>query len=172
MAKKRAEGFADRRADYTRGRAEVYHRPMAAPPSFELVVNGRTVPRRGVCLRQHDPPPVAAERTGRTGTKEGCAEGDCGACTVALVDVDATGERTYRAINTCITLLPMVAGREIVTVEGVALAASALHPVQQAMVERYGSQCGYCTPGFVVSMFEAYYRTDLEERPAPRSAIS
>jgi xanthine dehydrogenase small subunit len=100
--------------------------------------------------------------TGRTGTKEGCAEGDCGACTVALVDVDANGEMTYRAINSCIMLLPMVAGREIVTVEGIAT-HDGLHPVQQAMVDRYGSQCGYCTPGFVVSMFEAYYRTGLAD---------
>src|SRR5262249_23150165 len=57
---------------------------------------------------------------GLTGSKHGCAEGDCGACTVALVDTDARGERTLRAVNSCITLLPMVAGREIVTVEGVA----------------------------------------------------
>src|ERR671934_3035867 len=77
------------------------------------------------------------EDFGRTGTKEGCAEGDCGACTVAVVDVDARGERTYRAINSCITLVPMVAGREIVTVEGVAIDGK-LHPVQQAMVDSYG----------------------------------
>jgi xanthine dehydrogenase molybdopterin binding subunit/xanthine dehydrogenase small subunit len=102
--------------------------------------------------------------TGKTGTKEGCAEGDCGACTVALVDTDAQGKRTYRAINACITLVPQVAGREIVTVEGVAL-PEGLHPVQKAMVARYGSQCGYCTPGFVVSMFEAYYREDLGDDP-------
>jgi xanthine dehydrogenase small subunit len=100
-------------------------------------------------------------RTGRTGTKEGCAEGDCGACTVAFVDRDGHGKTVYRSFNSCITLLPMVDGRELVTVEGIG--QETLHPVQQAMVDRYGSQCGYCTPGFVVSMFEGYYRDDLKE---------
>src|SRR5207253_8994922 len=99
-------------------------------------------------------------RAGRTGSKCGCAEGDCGACTVALVERDAQGQTTYRAINSCIALLPMFAGREIVTVEGLAMGDN-LHPVQSAMVEHYGSQCGYCTPGFVVSMFEAYYRPEV-----------
>ncbi len=94
---------------------------------------------------------------GLTGTKIGCAEGDCGACTVALLENDAAGRPTYRAINSCIALLPMVAGREVVTVEGLA-DGERLHPVQAAMVEQYGSQCGYCTPGFVVSLFEAFYR--------------
>ncbi len=129
----------------------------AAPASFDLVVNGRVVTARGVSttttllnwLRS----------TGLTGSKEGCAEGDCGACSVALVDRDAAGMPTYRAFNSCIALLPMFAGREIVTVEGLAK-GDKLHPVQEAMVQHYGSQCGYCTPGFIVSMFEAYYRKD------------
>ncbi len=72
------------------------------------------------------------------------------------------GRPTYRAINSCIALLPMFAGREIVTVEGLATGDS-LHPVQAHMVEQYGSQCGYCTPGFVMSLFEAYYREDCRE---------
>jgi xanthine dehydrogenase large subunit len=128
--------------------------------SFQIRVNGETVTVDGastnMTLLQW------LRSTGRTGTKEGCAEGDCGACTVALVDGNACGERTYRAVNSCIMLLPMLAGREIVTVEGVAR-GDALHPIQKAMVHRYGSQCGYCTPGFIVSMFEAYYRTDLAD---------
>lgn len=98
---------------------------------------------------------------GCTGSKQGCAEGDCGACTVAIVDRDAHGQPTYRAINSCIALLPMFAGREVITVDGLADGAK-LHPAQSALVEHYGSQCGYCTPGFVVSMFEAYHRSDCQ----------
>lgn len=135
-----------------------------ASPAFEFVLNGRSVRVEGTSANTSLL--TWLRNTGRTGSKEGCAEGDCGACTVALVDTNARGERTFRAVNSCITLLPMVAGREIVTVEGVAPPVddgkeATLHPVQQAMVESYGSQCGYCTPGFVVSMFEAYYRDDL-----------
>jgi xanthine dehydrogenase large subunit len=99
---------------------------------------------------------------GLIGSKEGCAEGDCGACTVVLVDTDASGNNQYRAINSCLVPLPLIAGRKIVSVEGVA-AAGRLHPIQQAMVNRHGSQCGYCTPGFIMSLYEAYHRTDLNE---------
>ena len=100
--------------------------------------------------------------TGRTGSKCGCDEGDCGACTVALVDRDAAGKPTYRAINSCIALMPMFAGREVVSVEGLAKGAQ-LHPVQDSMVKHSGLQCGYCTPGFVVSLFEGYYRPELKQ---------
>ena len=127
---------------------------------FDFVLNGRPVRVAGVATNTSLL--TWLRSSGHTGSKEGCAEGDCGACTVAFVDTNARGERTYRAANSCITLLPMVAGREVVTVEGVAPEAGTLHPVQQAMVESYGSQCGFCTPGFIVSMFEGYYREDLE----------
>ena len=136
----------------------------AAPASLDLIVNGRAVSTAGVA-------PTTTllawlRANGLTGSKEGCAEGDCGACSVALVDRDAQGKPTYRAFNSCIALVPMFAGREIVTVEGLAQCGAdkqQLHPVQAAMVEHYGSQCGYCTPGFVVSMFEAYYRDTCKE---------
>jgi xanthine dehydrogenase molybdopterin binding subunit/xanthine dehydrogenase small subunit len=138
--------------------------PPGAPATFDLIVNGRAVTAAGVA-------PTTTllawlRSTGLTGSKEGCAEGDCGACSVALVDRDAAGKPTYRAFNSCIALLPMFAGREIVTVEGLAQCGAdrkQLHPVQAAMVEHYGSQCGFCTPGFVVSMFEAYYRDGCKE---------
>ena len=123
----------------------------------ELIVNGRVMRAAGVA-----PTTTLLEwlrSQGLTGTKRGCDEGDCGACTVALVDRDAQGRPTYRAFNSCIALLPMFAGREIVTVEALAEGA-ALHPVQDEMVRHYGSQCGYCTPGFTVSLFEAYYKAD------------
>src|SRR5580692_8569295 len=111
---------------------------------FELTLNGE---RHVVQGQPADRPLLDYLRSiGLTGSKQGCAEGDCGACTVALVEMDARGERTLRAINACIALLPMFAGREIVTVEGVGRGdrwsgeGCALHPVQQALVEHYGSQ--------------------------------
>jgi xanthine dehydrogenase small subunit len=95
---------------------------------------------------------------GLTGTKEGCAEGECGACAVAVLRADGDGTARYEALNSCLLPLPSASGRSIVTVEGVAAPDGTLHPVQQAMVERGGSQCGYCTPGFVMCLFCEYYR--------------
>jgi xanthine dehydrogenase small subunit len=96
---------------------------------------------------------------GLTGTKEGCAEGECGACAVAFVRRGADGSTRYEPVNSCLVLLPSVADCELVTVEGIARDGE-LHPVQQAMASGGGSQCGYCTPGFVVSLFAEYYRRD------------
>ena len=99
---------------------------------------------------------------GLTGAKEGCAEGDCGACSVAIIDRDWRGQPCYRAVNSCLVPLCVMAGREIISVEGVA-GNGKLHPVQEKMVEGHGSQCGYCTPGIVMSLFEGYYRGDIRK---------
>lgn len=133
---------------------------MPESSRFSFVLNGKTVVVESAPI--HTTLLQYVRANGKTGTKEGCAEGDCGACTVLVVERDARGLPTYRAVNACITLLPMVAGREIVTVEGIGT-PDALHPVQAAMVQNYGSQCGYCTPGFIASMTEAYYREDVTD---------
>ena len=86
----------------------------------------------------------------RTGTKEGCAEGDCGACTVAVADGPGAPPR---AVNACILFLPMLDGATLFTVESLKRADGGLHPIQQALVDHHGSQCGFCTPGFVMSLY-------------------
>jgi len=104
------------------------------------------------------------EDLGRTGTKEGCAEGDCGACTVVLAELDSGADGlSVRAINSCIQFLPTLDGKELITVESLAHDGD-LHPVQQAMVDHHGSQCGFCTPGFVMSLFALYKSTPSPSR--------
>jgi xanthine dehydrogenase small subunit len=101
----------------------------------------------------------------RTGTKEGCAEGDCGACTVVLGEPSVDGSRIeYRAVNSCIRFLPTIDGKELVTVESLLASDGGLHPVQQAMVDHHASQCGFCTPGFVMSLFALYLRSGAPTR--------
>ncbi len=90
------------------------------------------------------------------GTKQGCGEGDCGACTVSIARPDAKGNLVYRPVNACILFMGMVNGAAIRTVEGLATCGNRLHPVQEAMVKNDASQCGFCTPGFVMTLYTAY----------------
>ena len=118
--------------------------------NITFLLNGETVELAGV-----DPTTTLLnwlrENRGLTGTKEGCNEGDCGACTVMVTD-----EGGAKAQNSCILFLPQLHGKAVRTVEGVTSPDGEAHPVQQAMVELHGSQCGFCTPGFVMSMVASH----------------
>jgi xanthine dehydrogenase small subunit len=108
----------------------------------------------------------------RTGTKEGCAEGDCGACTVVLAELDRNGDDVnLKAVNSCIQFLPTLDGKELITVESLGDRGN-LHPVQQAMVDSHGSQCGFCTPGFVMSLYALYETTEEPTRRAVDDALA
>jgi len=91
----------------------------------------------------------------KTGTKEGCAEGGCGACTIVLGELDKNNI-IYKAINSCIAFVPSLEGKQLIIVEDLVAKNKSLHPVQDAMVNYHGSQCGFCTPGFVMSLFAMY----------------
>ena len=138
---------------------------MTARPEISFRFRGKTVALKG----------FAPDRTlldwlrdeaGAKGTKEGCAEGDCGACTVVLCRPRA-GVLTYEPVNACILLLGQIDGAELLTVQDLA-EAETLHPIQQAMVDLHGSQCGFCTPGIVMSLFAHYHAS----RPATRESVN
>ena len=123
------------------------------------------------------PPPTMTvldylrEIAGRRGTKEGCAEGDCGACTVVLGELSTRGV-AYRAINSCIRFLPTLDGKELVTIESLQQPSGAFHPVQQSMIDHHASQCGFCTPGFVMSLFALYLERGHADREQALEALS
>ena len=127
--------------------------------SVTFVLNGEIETVRGI-----DPTTTLLEYLRRakslTGTKEGCAEGDCGACTVVVGSLEG-GRVAYRAIDACIAFLPQLEGKLVLTVEHLAGPGGELHPCQQAMVDSHGSQCGFCTPGFAMSLYSGY----LNSRP-------
>ncbi len=129
-------------------------RPIAARDALCFRFRGADV-----ALRQFSPRATVLdwlrEDMGAKGTKEGCAEGDCGACTVVLARLKA-GRIAYEPFNACILLLGQIDGAELITIEDLA-AGGDLHPLQQAMVDAHASQCGFCTPGIVMSLFAAYH---------------
>jgi xanthine dehydrogenase small subunit len=116
------------------------------------------------------------EQQNLTGTKEGCASGDCGACTVVLAELVSSNDSVhsnleYRAINSCVTFLSALHGKQLITVEHLP-DGKVLHPVQQSLVEHHGSQCGFCTPGFIMSMFALYQQAEQPDRETVIQALS
>lgn len=128
--------------------------------SITLTLNG--LPRVASGVRPHTTLLGWLRDEGLTGCKEGCAEGECGACAVLMARPTEGGGTRLESVNACLVLLGTLNGQEVVTAEGLG-APGQLHPVQRELAARGGSQCGYCTPGFVVSMAAEYYR---ENRPA------
>jgi xanthine dehydrogenase small subunit len=130
--------------------------------------------RRGELVTLRNVPPtrtlleVLREDLQCTGTKEGCNEGDCGACTVVLGEASG-GQIKYSAVNSCIRLAHSVNGLALWTVEDIAAEDGTLHPAQQALVQCHGSQCGFCTPGFAMSLFGLYQNQQNKTEPLTRS---
>jgi xanthine dehydrogenase small subunit len=133
---------------------------MAVAIRFELrfILNGRDVVLADVAPDQTLLDWLRLSRSLK-GTKEGCAEGDCGACTVLVGRLMPAGHLTYESVNACIRFLGSLDGCHVVTVEHLAGSDGGLHPVQQAMVDHHGSQCGFCTPGFVMSLYGLWMQT-------------
>lgn len=139
---------------------------------------------RGQVVTLSDVPPTCTvldylrEERGRRGTKEGCNEGDCGACTIVLgtregvMGMAEAESIQYRAVNACILFVTALDGKELVTVEDLAAPDGTLHPIQQAMVDHHGSQCGFCTPGFVMSLFALYHGEAEPDRSRIDSALA
>ncbi len=127
--------------------------------AVQLTVNGERVQATGVL--PHTTLLAWLRSRGLTASKEGCAEGECGACAVMVAREGERGAR-WEAVNGCLTLLAALNGAEVLTAEGLGQPGH-LHPVQRAMAAAGGSQCGYCTPGFVTSMAAEYYREDRAE---------
>jgi xanthine dehydrogenase small subunit len=139
--------------------------------TIRFLLNGKPVDAKDLSPQTTLLEYLRGER-GLTGTKEGCAEGDCGACAVVLATLREGGGLAWQAINACIRLLPSVDGKAIYTVESLVSNDGTLHPVQRALVDCHASQCGFCTPGFAMSLFALYKNVDRPSRDAIENAIS
>jgi xanthine dehydrogenase small subunit len=134
---------------------------MASAGAHEVTVNGTRCPIEGT-----DPSTTTLDwlrERGLTGAKEGCAEGECGACSIMVARPDVDAGTQWTAVNACLVPVAAMDGQEVVTAEGLGR-PDALHPVQREMAVRGGSQCGYCTPGFICSMAAEYYRPGRRTR--------
>ena len=107
----------------------------------------------------------------KTGTKEGCAEGGCGACTIVLGELK-NNNIIYKAINSCIAFVTSLEGKHLLIVEDLIQKDGSLHPVQSAMINFHGSQCGFCTPGFIMSLFSMYKNKTLYDKKTIEESIS
>ena len=137
---------------------------MSTPSAPSVTVNGDQVPLTGVAT--HTTALDWLRNRGLTGAKEGCAEGECGACSVLVARPGTTSPTEWTSVNACLVPVAALDGQEVVTSEGLG-SSDDLHPVQQELAVRGGSQCGYCTPGFVCSLAAEYYRPNRE--PAPET---
>lgn len=144
---------------------------MSCPSSIRLLLNGAPVAINGLRPQTTLLEYLREERR-LTGTKEGCAEGDCGACTVVLAELTGAGRLVWKPVNACIRLLPSVDGKAVFTVESLRAPDGSLHPAQRALVDCHGSQCGFCTPGFAMSLFGLYKNAHRPERGAVDDALS
>ena len=138
--------------------------------AVQFLLNGKP------CSADNAPPSMTVldwlrTRARLTGTKEGCAEGDCGACTIVL-GREVDGALQLRAVNSCLMMLPQIDNRAVFTVEGLAAADGALHPVQQAMIDTDATQCGFCTPGFVMAMFAFHHGGEPADSATVHEALA
>ncbi len=139
---------------------------------IRFLLNGESVAVRGLAPQTTLLEYLRDDRR-LTGTKEGCAEGDCGACTVILCERAAAGAHLeWRPVNACIRLLPSVHGKAVFTVEALKSSDGTLHPAQRALADAHGSQCGFCTPGFVMSLFGLYKNAYRPSRSVVEDALS
>jgi xanthine dehydrogenase small subunit len=140
--------------------------------TVRFVLDGQIVEAQGV-RRTTTVLDYLREDLQRTGTKEGCAEGDCGACVIMVGELNEAGDAVdYKPVNSCIQLLPALDGKSVKTVESLKKADGTLHPVQSAMVECHGSQCGFCTPGIVMSLTNMVQTNPTPTRKDVADALS